>query len=188
MKMFFVIVLFSVEVLSAQTSEALINTLSFRLNGNRVADDIVVGLEVEARKDMLSWRLGKAHVGLSTQYGFSLIGNDNAQIAASNTTYWQYIQGVVGHRFLVFNKRLSFQTSIKFGPSNFRQEATLQDSNLGVRETYEYSVIQLAIYTQLGIGYRFGNYWSLEILGCLPVDNSKLVPKGLGIGLNINIR
>lgn len=187
LKLFFAIVLFSTLAIKAQTNEKLINSLSFRLNGNRVADDILVGLEIEARKDVLSWKLGKAHIGLSTQYGISLISNNNTQISNSSTHYWQYIQGIVGHRFIFFNERLSLQTSIKFGPSDFRQKATLQDSNLGINKNYKYSKTQFTIHSQLGIGYRFGNSWSLEILGYLPIDNSKLAPKGLGIGLNINI-
>ncbi len=182
-----IIIVFSALALNGQTNEKLINSLSFRLNGNRVADDILVGLEIEARKDILSWNLGKAHIGLSSQYNFSLISNDNTQMVSSSTVYWQYIQGVVGHRFLFFNERLSLLTSIKFGSSNFRQKATLQDSNLGIDKTYKYSKIQFTIHSQLGVGYRFGNSWSLEILGYLPIGNSKLTPLGLGLGLNLNI-
>lgn len=186
-KLSLVLIFFSALALNAQTNEKLVGLFSVRLNGNRVADDILIGIELEARKDILNWNLGKAHVGLSTQYGISLISNDNTQITNTSTNYWQYIQAVVGHRFLFFNERLSIHTGVKFGPSNFRQKATLQDSNLGIDRSYQYSKTQLTMHSQLGIGYRFGNSWSLEVLGYLPVANTKLAPKGLGLGLNFNI-
>ncbi|WP_299272606.1 hypothetical protein [uncultured Psychroserpens sp.] len=177
----------SLTATDAQNKRRLIDELLLRTNINRIADDIVASIEIEINRDIYYWSFGKAHVGISTQYGVSVIGNDNAQITQSRTSYWQYIQANVGHRFLFFNKRLSTLTSIKFGPSNFYQKAILNDSNLEINNTYKFSKTQFTIQSQIGVGYRLGKSWGLELMTYLPLSNSKLTQLGAGLSLNIMI-
>ncbi|WP_298754000.1 hypothetical protein [uncultured Psychroserpens sp.] len=177
----------SLTIVSAQNERQLIDELLLRTNINRIADDIITSIEIEVNRDIYHWGFGKGHVGISMQYGVSIIGNDNSQIAQSRTSYWQYIQANVGHRFLFFNKRLSMLSSIKFGPSNFHQKATLNDSNLEINNTYEFSKTEFTIQSQIGIGYRLGKSWGLELMAYLPLTKSKLTQLGAGLSLNIMI-